>query len=189
MSNSSSKRSIGFFSKINISGIIKDHLGTLKNYGSNSYSVSNILLFFVLPFVFSIVFVYVFDLSLNKDVIGILINVFSIFAGFLFNLLVLVYDVISKVVKATSTPLANQHKINLLEEIYFNISFEILLSLVNVLLLAFASLFQQKLISPILSIFVFWFVILFTLTLLMVLKRVHKLLSDEIEQQRQTLKP
>jgi len=189
MSNSSSKRSIGFFSKINISGIIKNHFGTLKNYGSNNYSVSNILLFFVAPLASSIVAVYAFKLSLNKDVIGILINVFSIFAGLLFNLLVLVYDVISKVVKPNSTFQSNNLKINLLEEIYFNISFEILLSLFNVLLLAFASLFQQELINSILSIFVFWFVILFSLTLLMVLKRVHKLLSDEIEQQRKSINP
>jgi len=174
------------FDKISIAKIVGDHVNTLKDYGSSKYSKPDIILFFFVPFIISAASVY-FGLLLNKDLVGILINVFSIFAGLLFNLLVLLYDVISKISNSVKSKQSNQLKINLLEQVFSNISFEILLSLFNVILLAVSTLFNSKIVNSTFSFLIFYLVILFTLSLLMVLKRVHKLLSDEIREQKNSV--
>ncbi|MGF1981013.1 MAG: hypothetical protein RMY30_036250 [Nostoc sp. CmiSLP01] len=180
-------RNLQFFSKINVLDIVKNHIDTLKDYNVTSYSIFDIFFFFIFPFLLSVFFVYL-QIRLNKDLVGILINVFSIFAGLLFNLLILIYDVISKIVKSNNpNPNVDKLKIDTLEHLYFNISFEILLSLFIVILLSVSTLFTNSIANLIFSIFVFSFVITFSLTLLMVLKRVNKLLSHEIKVQRNSI--
>jgi len=180
------------FEKINIVKIISDHMATLKDYGKSRYSKLDLFLFFILPLVISGASVY-YGVALNKDLVGILINVFSIFAGLLLNLLVLMYSVISNAVKLAKesdppTPeYAVRIKIDLLEQVFANISFEILLSSFNVILLAVSTLFSSDKANQIFSLLIFYLVVLFSLSLLMVLKRVHKLLSDEITEQRKAL--
>jgi hypothetical protein len=181
-----SKKS-GMLAKINILKIIQDHLDTLKDYDDTNYSWKDILLFFFFPLFVSAPIIFFTQLRLNDNLIGILVNVFAIFAGLLFNLLVLVYDAISKATRPNdSNGPSAKLRITVLKEIYSNISFEILLSLLNVLLLSASSLFKSddaktSFVNAFLSGLVFYLIIVFTLTFLMVLKRVHKLLSDEIE--------
>ncbi|MGM3305774.1 hypothetical protein ACSQ6I_07235 [Anabaena sp. WFMT] len=169
------------FAKINVLNIIKDHLDTLINYNSLKRSKSDAILFFAVPLILSITLVF-FKITINKDFIGVLINIFAIFAGLLFNLLVLVYDVISKVVKSSNNAKSTKLRLSLLKEIYSNISFEILLALFSTIILSISILFTNSILINISSFLVFFLVALFTLTLLMVLKRVHKLLSDEIDE-------
>ncbi|MDZ8056571.1 MAG: hypothetical protein RMX63_34670 [Aulosira sp. ZfuCHP01] len=183
---SSSGKNPQIFSKIDILEIVTNHLSTLRRYGSSKNSISDLLLFCFLPLFVGICLV-LFKVVLNKDLIGILINVFAIFAGFLFNLLVLVYDAASKAVNPNNSLQANNLKLELLEQIYFNISFEILLSLFIVILLSISIMFNSGLANSIFSAFVFFLIFSFTLTFLMVLKRVNKLLSQEIEQQKKSI--
>ncbi|MFN6539343.1 MAG: hypothetical protein RM021_023735 [Nostoc sp. EkiNYC01] len=184
--SSSSGTSPQIFSKINVLEIVTNHLSTLKEYGASKNSLSDLFLFFLVPFIISLGVVFL-RIVLNKDLIGILINVFAIFAGLLFNLLVLVYDAASKAVKSSNSSQANSLKLEILEQIYFNISFEILLSLLIVVMLSISIMFNNGLANSVFSVFVFFLVISFTLTFLMVLKRVNKLLSQEIEQQKKSL--
>lgn len=186
MSRKSSNSSI-FFSKIDISGIFVNHLDTLKNYGSSSYSVADILVFFILPGIFSIAIVYG-GLRLNPSLISILINVFAIFASLLFGLLILIYSVAPKTVKDSNTLAENTLALNRLEAIAFNVSFEVLLSILTVLLLLISVAFDKGVPNIVSSLAVIYLVALFTLTLFMILKRVHKLLDEEIQHQRKLLK-
>ncbi|WP_088242294.1 hypothetical protein [Calothrix rhizosoleniae] len=184
-SNSSGQKS-SFFSKINVIEIVANHLSTLKEYRTNKKSISDLVLFFVFPFLVSLLLVH-FRVVLNKELVGVLINVFAIFAGLLFNLLVLVYDAASKASSTKGSPQAYKLKLDILEQIYFNISFEILLSLLVVLLLAASITLKNSLINNIFSALVFYLIVLFTLTFLMILKRVNVLLSREIEHQKNTI--
>lgn len=185
MSNRS-KRGFTFFSKIDIQEIFTSHCKTLKNYKQNSYSTADILIFFVFPSVLSFVVVFA-DFRLNKEVVGILINVSAIFAGLLFNLLVLIFDVISKAVKQVDSFQENILTLDRLEEISSNVSFEIVLSILNLLLLVISVAFFEGIPNIVFSFVVFYLVTLFTLTLFMILKRVHKLLAEEIKHQRKVL--
>ena len=171
-----------FIDKINVSKIIKNHVSTLRNVDSVSLSRYDCVLFFGVPFLLSIL-ATIFNIKLNKDLIGVLINVFAIFAGLLFNLLVLIYDVISKqpsVNNSSSKYIKN--KFILLKEIYYNVSFGIFLSLFVVIALA-ASIISLDKLNTFFSFIIFGLSTLFILTLLMILKRIHNLLSFEIDQQ------
>jgi hypothetical protein len=167
--------------KINVSGIVLDHLGTLKELDSQSQSKYDLSLFFVFPLLTSILF-SILNIRLDKDLVSILINVFAIFAGLLFNLLILMYDVISKQSGSNGKEEKDKIKFKLLKEIYYNISFGIFLSLVIVVILSISMIFLLKSFNSVLSFIVFALSILFVLTLLMILKRIHNLLSYDIEQ-------
>lgn len=185
MSNRS-KAGFGFFSKINVNEIFISHLKTLKNYRQTSYSVADIFIFFVFPIFTSAVVVFL-NFRLTKDFAGILINFFAILAGLLFNLLVLVYEVISKAVKQGNSYQENVLSLDRLEEISANISFEIVLSIFSLILLTISVAFLEGIPNIVLSFVVFYLVSLFILTLFMILKRVHKLLAEEIKHQRKAL--
>lgn len=179
--------------KLNIFRILKDHISTLKDYGKNKLSFFDLLTFFLLPAIVSSLLVN-FDIRLSTEFSTLLITAFSIFAGLLFNLLVLVFDVIGKVSSTEKLPvsLSSQQsldrRISILESVSFNISFEILLCLFGVLLLSISTLFQNNFVQVVSSILSFYVVILFALTLAMILRRVHGLLNDEIRIQREIIK-
>lgn len=175
--------------KINIFQIIVDHVATLKDYGRPKTSKFDIFLFFIVPLLGSTLLV-VLKIQLNNDLVNLLITVFSIFAGLLFNLQVLMFDVIGKVSNIENLPdtLSSQQslhrRITILENVSMNISFEILVSILGVLFLAISTLSSNPIFQKVVSVIGFYIVILFSLTLAMVLKRVHVLLGDEVKIQK-----
>ena len=179
--------------KINVFRIVKDHISTLKDYGKSKVSTFDLLIFFLCPMFVSVALV-LFDVRLTTELASLLITVFSIFAGLLFNLQILMFDVIGKVSNTEALPetLNNWRSLNrrmlILESVSFNISFEVLLCLSGVVLLAVSTLFKNLTIQTIVSAAAFYIVILFSLTLAMVLRRVHGLLSDEIKIQKEIIK-
>lgn len=181
------------FSKINILKIVTDHVSTLKDFGRSKISKSDVFIFFILPFFLSALLVYL-KINLNSELANLLITVFSIFAGLLFNLQILMFDIVGKVsdVKDLPSSLVSRQslsrRISILESVSLNISFEILLCILGVLVLAISTLSKSLAFQILFSLVVFYIVILFALTLAMVLKRVHALLTDEIEIQKRKIK-
>lgn len=179
--------------KINVLPIFKDHFYTLRNYGKEKVSKLDSFLFFFFPLLISAV-LYYFNIHLTNSFANILITVFSIFAGLLFNLQILMFDAIGKVSSAEMLPeiFASQQSLNvrisLLETISLNVSFEILLCLSGVLILAASTLFKNMVAQAIFSVISFYIIIVFSVTLAMVLKRVHALLKNEIAIQKGILK-
>ena len=189
--------------KINIFKIVKDHINTLKDYNTQKTSISDILIFFLVPLITSIVLVS-FRLTLKTNLYYLLITSLSIFAALLFNLLLLMYDIVKNHKRnpsSNSPQQSGQHKggkvdlkLEFLKQIYTNISFEILVSVITVLLLVldsaininqlatqggFAKLFIYLYI--LLNFVIYFLLITFFLTLLMILKRFHILLNKEFE--------
>ena len=156
-------------SKIDLTKIVKDHLSTLKHHGENKKSKSDIFLFYGIPIIL-LFFILFKKFVFTESQINILITVFSIFTGLLLNLLLLIYDIVLK--NSSSTK-----KEQFLKEIYSNISYTILLAIVIIIML-FISCVKSHFI---LSSLVVTLIIQFILTLLMILKRVHILLSKEID--------
>lgn len=164
--------------KINISQIVKDHISTLKNYETGKYSFWDFVLFFFVPFLIGGVLVY-FRFKLTKEIVNGLVTSLSIFAALLFNLLLLIYDIIRKTENSEGI---NGLKTTFLKQIYSNISFCILIAISTVILLLISFLnIEIALLHYILAFFVYYLVSLFILTLFMILKRVHILLSKESE--------
>jgi hypothetical protein len=181
------------FTKISVLKIIKDHILTLKNNQTKKISYLDIILFFIVPLIVSGIMVYL-GIFLNDSLVNALITSFSIFSALLFNLLLLVYDISEKDAKSTnsqtnsSAPKKNNIRQTVIKEIYINVSFSILVSLTTVVILITYFLKPSNCIVWIvnicsvqwlLALVIYYCVILFILTLLMILKRIYKLLAQE----------
>ncbi|NMC60463.1 MAG: hypothetical protein GYA51_13930 [Candidatus Methanofastidiosa archaeon] len=158
------------------------------------------IIFLGIPLVISIIFVCN-NILLTKDAINTLVTSLSIFAALLFNLLLLVYDfgrkipnepVYSKGVKETGKVEIDLKKkrIDFINEVYCNISFAILVSLISVgfLIVLTLTLDVGTLIDSIeipykaiMSGIIYFLMFVFILTMLMILKRTHNYLSTEFD--------
>jgi hypothetical protein len=156
--------------KIDVRDIVHDHLRTLVSYDTRRVALGDYLLFYALPLIAAAV-CYTAGIGLSTAAVGVLIDAVAILAGLLFNLLVLVHGF-----SRTATPTTEEDKRQLLSETYSNIAYAILvalLALVPLALLANTSGCTTLLLG---SIAVF-LLVHFGLTLLLVLKRIHTLVS------------
>jgi hypothetical protein len=165
------------FDKINISFIVRDHLATLRDNVTGKRSIGDLFLFFVLPLAFSGFLVWGIHNPVDRTISNILITSLSIFSALLLNLLMLIYDLVRKEDLKTA-PGKNNLVGQLLREIFANISYSIVVSVfcVAILLIAYLDLLSGIFLD-IFSLAVYSLVLQFLLTLFMVLKRVHVLLS------------
>lgn len=171
--------------RINIISIITDHFKTLKslNQKSNWVNGKDLLLFIGLPLTLSILLTckgYSF-----KDQLGNLISAISIFGGFLFNLLAIIYSQIDNIEKDANNENSDLKK-KFVKEIHSNISFCIVLSIFIVITLLLTTIdipqFQYDWIIKKAIIGVNYFLMsLFLLTLTMILNRVYILLKKNGE--------
>ena len=163
--------------KINVWRIVRDHISTLKDYGTDKYSPGDLVLFFGVPFLAGVGGALLGS-GLRDSVGTLLVTGLSVFGALLFNLLLLLYDIVIR-------PRPSQETGGLtrlfLEHLYSNISFSLLicvLTLVAVLLsfLTIWGCWAQR----VFGFLTCYLTTLFFLTLLMVLKRIHVLLSKEL---------
>ncbi len=163
------------FSRINIWLIVLDHFKTLRDFATNRVSMEDILLFLVTPVVGSLGLVFGLHFKLYTEALNALITSLSLFSALLFNLLLLIYDILRK-----EDPDDPSLRRKFLSQIYSNISFGILNAVVSIalLLLLFIKLDLPWLVE-VLNIIINILVINFILTMLMILKRVHILLRKE----------
>ena len=172
--------------RINILTIIVDHFKTLRriNTPSSGMSWQDIVLFLLLPIgVGTILTVLQVDI---RPYIGNLITAVSIFGGFLFNLLAIIYSQIDKMraeIDQTENRMTKIRK-KFVREIHANISFNIVLSIFLVITLILYSVEMKgmvfiKAVSIALLGVNYFLLLLFLLTLLMVLNRVYILLKKD----------
>lgn len=172
--------------KINPAKIIRDHVLTLKSYDTGKYSVGDFFVFILLPFGIAGYLAYYFPKSdkntteiFNKDVVDILVTSLSIFAALLFNLLLLVYDLVKKANPGEAYAVL---KTRFLKEIFANISYSIFISMLAVIILLISLLgTESRILQVTVVASVYFLVSNFILTLLMILRRVHILFSKEFE--------
>ncbi len=171
--------------RINIISIIKDHFGTLRSLNStkNRISWQDLVLFIVTPILIAIILVCK-DLTFEKQ-LGNLIAAISIFGGFLFNLLAIIYSQFDKI-EIDANKEDNDLKKRFVKEIHINISFCIVVSILIVMTLLLSTIdipkFQYDwLLNKIIIGINYFLMSLFLLTLTMVLNRVYILLKKESE--------
>ena len=166
--------------KINPKNIILDHISTLKNYRTQKTSFGDIFTFFILPLIIGVFLLFFIKIEISDGVINILITSLSIFAALLFNLLLLVYEIVNGNGNKTKI------KSKALKEIYSNISFSIFSSILAVILLLLYSIIYtyvngKQIFIWIINFLIYYLTITFLLTLFMILKRIHVLLSKEFD--------
>lgn len=173
--------------RINVISIIVDHLKTLRNFRTKKISKTDITLFYIMPLVLSYLLI---NHGVNlKDQVSNLITSVSIFGGFLFNLLAIIYTQIDKLAQDIST---NSLKRIFVNEIHVNIAYNILLSIIIILLLFIYISINFKIDMNTTKglayfylersfVFINYFLLInFILTLFMVLYRVYILLKKEV---------
>ena len=171
------------FDKINIRCILSDHLDTLKNDNTSKAEGKDYLLFLAFPLVLPAVLLW-FHVFLSESLINILITSLAIFVGLLLNVMVVIFDIIKKN--------DDKLKLRLIKETYSNISFAILLSIFTIIPLigcyvkvyAIHSCSFRGVISGVCNGLSYYLLALFFVTLLMIVKRVHIILTNEMNSNR-----
>lgn len=171
--------------KINISRIIVGHVLTMRNAQTGRLNRSDLVLFFGGPLLASM-FGWYLNWRLYVDSLNALLAAFSIFAALLLNLLILIYTFSSDA--AHPSALAPLRK-KFIQELHHNISFSIAAA-VAIVVTALVGVAQLKMsesgktppfTGPVLTAILVYLTTNFVLTILMILKRIHAMLSSEIE--------
>lgn len=159
--------------------ILSDHLASLRRRNSDSFGLPDIATFIIVPALLGVILsVFV---KMNDNALQGMVTAASIFAGLLFNLLLLCFDLLSKaqVEKSDGEPESKKRldqKRTLLQNLYANISFLILLAIAVIMLCVTGMFFRS--VPALISLFIWVLSLNFMFTLLMVLKRVHSLLKN-----------
>lgn len=167
------------FTKIDVTGIVQAHADTLTDERTRARAPEDIVLFVGVPAITASALV-VFGARLTPDGVNVLITALSVFAGLLFNLLVLAHAL-----RAGGTARTERER-RFLRAINVNLEYAILVSLVTIavcLLTVFAPAQTVRVIAGDaaavrqvvgwVSGLIAFCTIHFLLTLLMVLKRMH----------------
>ncbi|MFA6290591.1 MAG: hypothetical protein WC637_02355 [Victivallales bacterium] len=170
---------------MNIIKILKDHIRTFHDYKSASVNIFEIFIFIVIPIVISFVLVFNFNKKLSPAHISNAITALSIFAALLFSLPILLYDVLERTLMIDAENETQEQQLadrrDLIQEINSNVSFAILSSFASVIFLFLIQISSlPEIIIQILNFITISLGIVFSLTVLFLLKRVHCLLSFDL---------
>lgn len=164
------------FGSINPVEIWRAHINTFRDFNNKDWLTKDLVFVFGLPLL-TAASATVLGFRIDKDIANIFATSLSIFAGLLFNLLVLAHSLRGTISSG------EQVRVHLLRSAYANISFSILLAVFTIFTIATFAVTANRgitLVSTSLSFLTFYLAILFLLTLLIVLKRFHSLLWREI---------
>lgn len=161
------------FSRINIFGIITDHIRTFSYDKKGNVKPLVFIFFFFFPFIPSIALVW-FNHSLAKDTTNTAISVLSIFVGLLLNLLILLFGLGKDTV--------NPYLTSTIKESIINISFAILVSIFGIIFLLIGlGDIKPQIISDIFSVLSYYCIVQFFLTLILTLKKIYAVFLTEID--------
>jgi len=171
-------------SKINPISIVEGHLKTLYDNSTGERSNWDIFFFLGLPLIVSLILVLYFNFYLDQNTANTLIVCLAIFTPLLFNLVLMVYEMIQKELDKHESPhYVGDFKLTMrrLREMNSNVAFCILTSLTTIILLLIYTLSFSKDVTPykiILNIAMFYLAGITLLTLLMILNRINFLITN-----------
>ncbi|WP_286271952.1 hypothetical protein [Thalassotalea hakodatensis] len=182
-------------SKINVIEIITGHFNTLKSSSDSKLNYTDLFTFILLPVIVACLTVF-FGFKQSDQMSSLLVNFGAIFTALLLSVLVLVYDqgnkLTEKLESNNNQPILKA-KQSLLDELYYNICYSIVVSVI----LVFLCLIEKALRGCVLDFTIqnihfnlqpdVWFfsplIVFFTinlmLTILMIVKRMHTLLTTK----------
>lgn len=161
------------FDKINVLTIVRSHLDTLKNDNTKKAGVDDWFVFLLVPLAIAGVLVWM-GVDLSERATNIIITSLAILVGLLFNVIVLLFDLVSK---DGSRKLKNR----ILKEVLANITFAVLIAIVAIILTLLTSLPNIWVVRAV-EIVLYFLLTKFLLTCLMVLKRIYALFRNEMDE-------
>lgn len=171
--------------KIGVLHIIREHIGSLKNEGSDHVSVLDILVFFAVPSLLSLAGI-VFSFEIEKDFFGVSVSVFSVFSALLLNTQIAVFSIFGRSWEKTQDPRSQKDTESrrktrdlLIKEVNSNISYLIIVSIFS--LISFCIMYAASILPSIETAVTIFLYSHFTLTAMMIVKRSHALFSNEYD--------
>lgn len=161
------------FEKINVTKIIANHLKTLVNDNTKKSEISDWVTFLILPLIGAVGLSYC-EVSLSERAINLVITTLSILVGLLFNVVVILFDIIKR---DNSKKLKNR----LLEQLLTNICYTIFVSL-TIIFLTVLSFFDNECWKKVITFLLYFLLIHFAITILMILKRIYTLFINEMNE-------
>jgi hypothetical protein len=162
--------------KLDVTDIVGDHLATFVHQRDGRRMHLELGLFFVIPLLGAGALLWSARL-LTPNLINILVTALSIFAGLLFNLLVLVHGLL----RGPDDKSRPQVQRILIKEIHANVSYAILVSLVSVAVLV-ACMFKGPAWAYVAGSFIVYaLAVNVLLTLVMILSRMHTMMAEDFE--------
>jgi FtsH-binding integral membrane protein len=170
--------------KIDVTRIVSAQIHTMRDNTTQKYSIGDLLLFCGFPLLVSGIGPY-YGWKFNADVLNALLTAFSIFAGLLLNLLILVYTFSSQTEHPTALA---KIRTALIKELHDNIAYSILVSIVIVVVTMTSVAYLKMHDTPQVVSFtnrwltgiIIFLTLNFVLTLLMILKRIYIMLNQTI---------
>lgn len=160
--------------KLNIFGIISDHIKTLRNDGAardSNVSFVDLAVFFALPAALA-AWIAVSGIRFDTEALTFAVTIFAIFVGLLLNIQVLIFTSANR-----SGP---SDRLKLMKEVFSNISFGILLFLTCLLLSVTMFFLPYGCLFEALEFLLIYLSIMSALNLFMILKRIHVVLKTEL---------
>lgn len=170
-----------FFNKtyLNCIVIVRKHLGCFKN-SSGKYSAISIILYFLIPYFLSALLVQI--RVIDNDVINIVTIIISILTSMLFTMLTLILDMRKRILQDDNYDAGKAGiSAKLLKETYYSIMFEILISII-ILIMCFVEIFSKEY-SFFSSIIIYYLTFTLLVNLFMVLKRIFNVIDYDISVQ------
>lgn len=164
------------FGSINPIAIWKAHIDTFRDFHTGRWLVRDLVFVFGGPLLIAIPTTLA-GIRFDRTVADIFVTSLSIFAGLLFNLLVLAHSLREKIAKEEHV------RSFLLKSAYANISFSILLAVGTIFLIsvyALAITHHVPYLFAMLTFLTLYASLVFLISLLIILKRFHSLLWGEI---------
>ena len=174
--------------KISIYLIIKDHLGTLTNHSSGKLDLFDHFVQFIVPLLLCVIYYFYcpnFGSGVGSNIDQAIVAAFSIFTALLFNLQIMIMGLLDKplelIVPESENEVLNhkkkERKQNFIRQIFYNISFAVLISIslvtISIVLVFFGG--TEWVFTKVIEIFL---VSHFLVVGLMILKRTHSLFSQ-----------
>lgn len=161
-------------SKVNVSDIVSNHIKTLVNANTSKPSLEDWIIFLFIPMATALVVGW-FQLEISEGLANTLITILAIFVGLLMNVIVLLFDIVKRDEEK------NNIKNVVLRETLSNISYTILVSLVTIIF-TLASYIEEQIITQVASVIIMFLMTHVVMTLLMVIKRMHALFANEMNE-------
>lgn len=168
--------------KINVLGIVREHLSTFRSFGSQQAAPADFLLFLLLPLLVA-TGLMLGGAALPATAIGIIATALSVFASLFFSLLILVVDLAVRNEDRPDRQSGRRGRVEgrLIQELHANVAFAILVSLAALAALVGLSLEGSLPGRTVLEGVAFYLCTQFFMTLLMILKRAAALIGSIVK--------
>ncbi len=157
--------------KISLVSILKDNHKLFYNYTTGKKTWIDYVVFYAIPIIISITFVYFWKFIVDDNLANVLLTTFSILAAMQFSFLAVIVGISSKEDIGL--------KVLVIKETYSAISYSILVSLLNCLILIFIADGIFLINEMLSSLVVLSLTLNIFLTILLVLKRMYMLLNGD----------